>query len=174
MMEIEERATAIARSELFQEVPDTLVRRLAEMAEVQEITAGDVLSEQGDVRDKLGLVVEGKIAVSAVINGLEIVVNIHDPGAWLRLFALTGNRPTEGRFRGAFPGRVLWLDGVETRRLLEQEPEVGFVVMTRVATLIGDRYCILMQGIRRGLREEWKGLEKQLSQQQALQKHTKG
>ncbi|GEM_PF-3118451 len=169
MMEIEERATAIARSELFQGVPDALVRRLAERAEIQEITAGGVLFEQGDVLDKMGLLVEGKLAVSAVINGLEVVVNIHDPGSWFRLFALTAHRPTAGRFRGVFPGKVLWLDGDETRRLLEQDPEVGFVVMTRVATLIGDRYRILMQAIRRSLREEWKGLEKQ-----ALQPHIRG
>lgn len=169
MMDIEERVAAIVRSGLFQGVPDTLVRQLAERAEVQEITAGGVLSEQGDVLDKIGLVVEGKLAVSAVINGLEIVVNIHDPGSWFRIFALTENRPTEGRFRGVFPGKVLWLSGVETRRLLEQQPEVGLMVMTRVATLIGDRYCILMQAIRRSLREEWKGLE-----HQALPQHTKG
>ncbi|MEK7872982.1 MAG: Crp/Fnr family transcriptional regulator [Chloroflexota bacterium] len=168
-MDIEERVAAIVRSGLFQGVPDTLVRRLAERAEVQEITAGGVLFEQGDVLDKMGLLVEGKLAVSAVINGLEVVVNIHDPGAWFRLFALTAHRPTEGRFRGVFPGKVLWLDGDETRRLLEQEPEVGLLVMTRVATLIGDRYRILMQAIRRSLREEWKGLE-----DQAIPQQTKG
>ncbi len=168
-MDIEERVAVIARSELFQGVPDTLVRRLAEIAVVREIEAGVVLAEQGSATDRICLIVQGKVAVSAVINGLESVVNMLDPGSWFGIFALTDKQPASGRMRTAFPCRVLWLDAAEVKRALEQDPQVGMVVMTRVATEIGDRYRALIQSIQRSLREEWKGLESQ-----AIPQHTKG
>ncbi|MDO8531457.1 MAG: Crp/Fnr family transcriptional regulator [Dehalococcoidia bacterium] len=173
MMDIEKRAAAIAQSEMFQGVPDTLVRRLAEIAEVQKIEAGTILAEQGSASNKICLIVEGKVAVSAVINGLESVVNMLDHGSWFGIFALTDKQHAGGRMRAAFPCRVLWLDAAEVKRALEQDPRVGVMVMTRVATEIGDRYRALIQSIQRNLREEWKGLEVQLLQQEALQKQAK-
>lgn len=101
------------------------------------------------------------MAVSAVLSGLESVVNILDPGSWFGILALTDKKLAVGRMRAVFPGTVLWLDAGDVRRVLEQEPQVGMAVMTRVATEIGDRYRALFHAIQRNLREEWRALEKQ-------------
>ncbi|MBI4307297.1 MAG: cyclic nucleotide-binding domain-containing protein [Chloroflexi bacterium] len=157
-MKAQDRLTVIAMSDLFQDIPWAVVHQLGEVA-VEEVSAGVIVREQGETMTRIRLLVEGKMAVSAVVNGLEVIVEMLEPGAWTNLSALTDSKVSGSRVRAVRDSVLLSLDADRVKQVLIKEPEAGVRVMIRVAQSIEDRYRALAEAMRRNLEREWESLE---------------
>ena len=112
--------------------------------------------------DRVRLIVRGKCAICADVDGLELVVAVLEPGNWLHVSALAaGRRAPSSRVRAMAPTTLWSFDVTALRSLLEEDPRAGMAVMARAAKALGDYYGLLMKAIRRNLQEQWEGLAKQ-------------
>lgn len=101
---------------------------------------GDLLFEQGDVADVLYLVVRGEVIVRyKPEDGPEIVVARVKPGGIVGWSAALGSRHyTSGAICSA-DSELLCVRGADLRRLCNQYPETGVVVLERLADVIAER-----------------------------------
>lgn len=101
---------------------------------------GDLLFEQGGVADLLYLVVHGEVIVRyKPEDGPEIVVARVKRGGIVGWSAALGSRHyTSGAICGA-DSELLCVRGADLRRLCNQYPETGIVVLERLADVIAER-----------------------------------
>ena len=67
---MQERVDAIASVSLFKGLGQTHIERIAEIAEVLELTQGQVLFREGEPGDRLYAILKGKIRISRQIPGV--------------------------------------------------------------------------------------------------------
>lgn len=101
---------------------------------------GDLLFEQGDVAEILYIVVRGEVVVRyKPEDGPEIIVARVRPGGIVGWSAALGSRHyTSGAICSA-DTELLCVRGADLRRLCNQYPETGVVVLERLADVIAER-----------------------------------
>jgi len=146
-MDVEQIARVIALSELFYGLRESLPRRLAEVAVVQDMPANTTIIRRDGVTSRIGLLLTGKLAYSAHVNGLEVVALMLGPGSWIGLSALFEQRVSRNYIRTMTHGSMLWLDAKDVLRLLAEAPEDGQVVLARARAQFDERMKAINEGI---------------------------
>ncbi len=101
---------------------------------------GDLLFEQGDLADVLYLVVRGEVIVRyKPEDGPEIIVARVKPGGIVGWSAALGSRHYTSGAICATDTELLCVRGADLRRLCNQCPETGIVVLERLADVIAER-----------------------------------
>jgi CRP-like cAMP-binding protein len=135
-------------SELFgllnEEQIKTLTASLANACNIEEYKAGDHIFDQGELSSKLYVVVSGQVM-------LQRSHNIGDkPAAWpLGVLGkgrgmgwssmLYGPRYATASAICQKAARLIAIDGNTLRAMLEEHPEIGFKVLDRLASMLGER-----------------------------------
>lgn len=146
-MDVEQTAQVIALSELFYGLRESLPRRLAEVAVVQDMPANTTIIRRDGVTSRIGLLLTGKLAYSAHVNGLEVVALMLGPGSWVGLSALFEQRASRTYIRTMTNGSMLWLDAKDVLRLLAEAPEDAQVVLERARSQFEARMKAINEGI---------------------------
>lgn len=146
-MDVEQIAQVIALSELFYGLRESLPRRLAEVAVVQDMPAGTAIIRRDGVTSRIGLLLTGELAYGAHVNGLEVVVLMLGPGSWIGLSALFEQRVSRTYIRTMTNGSMLWLDAKDVLRLLAEAPEDAQVVLARARAQFDERLKAINEGI---------------------------
>lgn len=134
---------ALRKCELFAILSEAEIQEVAALCQVESYETDEVIYRQGVRSEKLYVIVEGSVVLKRTIKleDMETVVAIDDLAAG-RAFgwrALMEPRVYTLSAVCSKPTRVLAVDGTGLRFFIEKEPSVGLEVMTRFATLLGDR-----------------------------------
>jgi CRP/FNR family cyclic AMP-dependent transcriptional regulator len=123
---------------------ERLAASLAESCRTDEYQAGDTIFVQGEHCTRLLVIAEGQVLIQRAVqmgdrtarSSIALVGRGRALG-WTAL--LYGPHDATASAICQKPTRVVSLDGAELLSALRQEPGIGFVVMERLASMLGDR-----------------------------------
>ena len=102
--------------------------------------ANTLLFEQGDPAEFLYLVVVGEVIVNfKPDDGPAITVARVQPGGVVGWSAALGSRAYTSRAECLIYTQMLRVRGTDLRKLCEQNPETGLLILDRLATVIAER-----------------------------------
>lgn len=150
----------LEQASLFQGLTPAQLERIQPMFKVLEGHTGSILFEQGDPAEFLYLVVAGEVTIRyKPDDGSVIVVARVKPGGVVGWSAALGNRMYTSGAICTENTRLLRLRGRDLRKLCEEDPETGTLILDRLACIIAQRLshtheqvmALLKQGIRNGM-----------------------
>ncbi|HEY5983773.1 MAG TPA: Crp/Fnr family transcriptional regulator [Anaerolineales bacterium] len=128
----------------FQELKPLHVRRLAAITEIRTVKAGQVLFREGDKEDYVYIVLEGRIALDLYVP-LRGKVRFYTADQW-EIFGWSSVTPTvRQRTAGAtavVESRVARTEAAEMRQACEEDFELGYQVMRRLANVVAGRLLV--------------------------------
>ena len=108
---------------MLRDLPDPVMQRLAAIGTIVASAEDVELCQQGDVADRLFIVLEGQLAAfSSAANGTTAVVEVMQTGQAVGLATLLARLPRLLGARTVTPSRLLSLDAEGLLELVEQEP----------------------------------------------------
>ena len=108
---------------MLRDLPDPVMQRLAAIGTIVASAEDVELCQQGDVADRLFIVLEGQLAAfSSAANGTTAVVEVMHTGQAVGLATLLARLPRLLGARTVTPSRLLSLDAEGLLELVEQEP----------------------------------------------------
>ncbi len=149
----------LEHTSLFQGLTPAQLERIQPMFKVLEGHTGSILFEQGDLAEFLYLVVTGEVTVRyKPDDGSVIVVARVKPGGVVGWSAALGNRVYTSGAICTENSRLLRLRGRDLRKLCEDDPETGTLILDRLACIIAQRLshtheqvmALLRQGMHNG------------------------
>jgi CRP/FNR family cyclic AMP-dependent transcriptional regulator len=117
---------------LFSRLSDQSLAEVASALIPRELSAGEILFNQGDPGDELVIVEDGSVAIFMPVEGDSADVQpirVFQPGEMLGEMALIDQKPRSLSARAEGSARILTLSGDDFRRILEQNPEMAISVM---------------------------------------------
>jgi CRP-like cAMP-binding protein len=145
---------------LFNGLSAAQLRLLRPLFIPSEFYPGMVLFEQGDPADHLFLVVTGEVTIRyKPEDGPPIIVTRVHSGGVVGWSAALGNRVYTSGAVCSDCAQMLRLRGSDLRRLCEDDPETGILVLERLAWIIAERLhntheqvvALLKQGLHSGI-----------------------
>jgi CRP-like cAMP-binding protein len=139
-MTSQEFAAAVAGHRFLTGLSEAHLASIAACAAPGSAAAGEVLFREGNAADACYLILSGRVAIEihAPRRGTVLVQTLGagDVGGWSWL-----TPPYVWQFdaRALEPVQAIRLDGVELRRRLEQDHELGYQVLKRLVEVIGGR-----------------------------------
>ena len=129
---------------LNEEEIQALVSSLATACEVKAYEAGEHIFEQGEHSARLYIIIDGQVLLQRSINVGDRTamwpLGLLGKGRAMSWSALLyGPRYVTASATCQKPSRVISIEGISLRLLLEKQPEVGFKIMDRLACMLGER-----------------------------------
>lgn len=128
----------------FQEIDPEHFEALCGIACLRQVEAGDELFREGDKEDFLYIVLEGRIAVDIHIPGRGrmriFTAEPMDIVGWSSATPIVRQRTASART--VLPGRVICMDAQKLRVLCDQDHDLGYVVMRRLANVVASRLLV--------------------------------
>ncbi len=129
-------ADLLARVDLFAELQPAELTRLADASSNEELRRGDIVFREGDVPDRLYVVLEGRIAIAKrSADGREAVVALMETGDLFGDMGLFQPYGRSAEARALEPSTVLAVGFGPVRRIYEDRPEL----LWGVVALLADR-----------------------------------
>lgn len=129
---------------LSQNEVQTLTTALATACEMKAYPAGESIFEQGEHSARLYVIVDGQVLLRRSVNigerAATLPLGLLGKGramGWSSV--LYGPRTATASAICQKPTRVVSIEGTSLRSVLEQQPEIGFRVMERLACMLGER-----------------------------------
>ena len=123
------------------DLTDPQASKLAGIAGVRRLLANEELYTEGSREDFFYICIDGQLAVEMQVPGRgQVRIYIAEPFdmvGWSVLTPVVRQR-TSGA-RATVPSRLLAFDGVALTRLCEEDHEVGFLLMRRLANTVAGR-----------------------------------
>jgi CRP-like cAMP-binding protein len=115
--------TLLASTEFFTDVDAEELTALEREGQVRDLIRGDVLFHEGDVPDRLFVVLGGRIAIaSKSIDGRESVYALMETGDLFGEMGLLDGLPRSAEARALEPSRVLAIPYRPVRELFDRQP----------------------------------------------------
>ncbi len=128
----------------FQELSEPHFQQLVDIAHLRPVEAGEVLFREGDPEDYLYVVLEGRVALDMYVPGRGRVVILTaepmDVVGWSSVTPVVRQRTAGARV--VLPGRLAAFDAAQLRHLCEEDHDLGYVVMRRMANVIAGRLMV--------------------------------
>lgn len=116
-------------TELFADIPGTILARVAGLMKSLDMPAGERFIEQGADGDSLYIVVEGQVAIE--VNGRQIAER--GPGASLGEMALLTGQPRSSTCVAAGEVKVLQLNREAFHEVMSERPELAQGIIQTLA-----------------------------------------
>jgi CRP-like cAMP-binding protein len=128
----------------FQEISRDHLEKIADIAHLRHVRAGEVLFREGDVEDYLYIVVEGRIALDIFIpHRGKIRIYTVEP---LDIFGWSSVTPIiRKRTAGAVAvvdGSVIAIHSEKLRAACDEDHDLGYIVMRRLANIVASRLLV--------------------------------
>jgi signal transduction histidine kinase len=139
-------AQRLGSSEIFAGLGEPDLLAIAEFCREETCHEGHALLAEGEPADKLFIVQRGKLALEKKVQlgrhstPRTATIDYVNPGQTAGLSALNVPHFYSTSAICVEPTRVLTVDGVKLRDYLETHPAAGFMVMTTLSVLVGNRY----------------------------------
>ena len=140
----QEIQTALQTIPWFQEIAPEYFEKLCGISSLREVEPGDELFREGDKEDYLYIVLEGRIAIEIFVPGrgrMRIyTAEPMDVVGWSSTTPVVRQR-TAGA-RAVFPSRLVVMEAQKLKQLCDEDHDLGYVVMRRVANVIASRLLV--------------------------------
>lgn len=128
----------------FQEIDAVHFESLCGIASLKSVEAGDELFREGDKEDYLYIVLEGRVAVEIFVPGKGrqriFTAEPMDVVGWSSVTPVVRQRTASAK--AVLPGRLILLDAPKLRQLCDQDHDLGYVVMRRLANVVASRLLV--------------------------------
>lgn len=132
----------LAEFDLFKEVSRETVQAVASISETVKVKKDDFVFREGEVADKLHLLVSGSIALRVNLTSRPDSVTVsfvnrpHQTLGWSGV--VTPNHYTASAFCEE-DSELVAIPSAKFMQILDGHPEDGFKIMLRITTIISDR-----------------------------------
>jgi len=121
-------------TELFADLPTSVVDHLSARTEIRELARGDILFAQDEASTELFVILEGRIAIATRSNdGRESLVAIMEPGGLFGELGLFDDGPRSADARALSATTVAALSFEHVRAVLREQPELLWIVVRLLA-----------------------------------------
>ncbi|MBK6791231.1 MAG: cyclic nucleotide-binding domain-containing protein [Anaerolineales bacterium] len=132
----------LSQFSLFNGLPESLLREIAAISTEAEAKQGEFVFHEGEKADKLHFLLKGSIALRVKLTSRPESVTVSFISTPFRSFGWSGIVPPFHYTSSAEcdeDSTLLSIPADSFMKLLENNPEHGFVVMRRVAEIVADR-----------------------------------
>jgi len=134
----------LTRSELFKGLSDEDLEKVAALGREEVCGAGTVIFTEGSVAEDFYILNEGKVALDMSLTptpgvGRRVTVDTMINGQSFGWSAVGGTPVYTMSARCVGPIKVVAIDGKRLQSLLQENPDMGYRVMARLAALISLR-----------------------------------
>lgn len=130
------------RDMIYPKLDDKQIARLAPFGHFRSAHAGEVLFDQGKEREALFVVIKGRVQIVSPWEGVEIPINVQEPGEFTGDVSLISGRRSLVRGRALEASELLEISGERVRHIVQTDPELGEIFlrafMLRRADLIAN------------------------------------
>jgi len=144
MNEIDDVIEELQHIPWFQELKPAHVRRLASITQLRNVKADEVLFREGDKEDYVYIVLDGRIGLDLHIPHRGRV-RFYTADRW-EIFGWSSVTPNVRQRTAAavavIDSRVARIDAVEMRQMCEDDNELGYRVMRRLANVVAGRLLV--------------------------------
>ena len=125
----------LATCNLFQGLSDTQLQRLADITKEMQIEKGEWLFQEGQEANGLFILKEGAVELlTKVDDEFELpIAMLREPGMFLGTSALTAPYVYSLSARCAEQGSLLVIERTELEKLIQEDRELGYIIMTNWA-----------------------------------------
>jgi CRP/FNR family transcriptional activator FtrB len=128
----------LASTAMFADLPGHVMARLQSMAELLLVPANTVLCRQGDLANRLFILLEGQVTLSnAEHRGVSAVVEVVRPGGHFILTAVLAQMPYLMTAQTTMSSRVIALDAEPLLQAIHQEPVLASAILRAEAIDFG-------------------------------------
>ena len=128
----------------FQELKPEHVHKLASITQLRSVKAGEVFFREGDKEDFVYIVLDGRIALDLFVPHRG-KIRFYTVDRW-EIFGWSSVTPSvRQRTAGAtavVDSRVAQTDAAAMRKLCDEDPELGYQVMRRLANVVAGRLLV--------------------------------
>jgi CRP/FNR family cyclic AMP-dependent transcriptional regulator len=128
----------------FQELAPKHFEDLCAIACLRQVEAGEEIFREGDKEDFLYIVLEGRVAVDIYVPGRGrmriFTAEPMDIVGWSSVTPVVRQRTASAR--AVLPGRLICLDAQKLRQVCEEDHDLGYVVMRRLANVVASRLLV--------------------------------
>lgn len=128
----------------FRELTPEHFQRMAAIATLRSVKAGETLFREGEKEDYLYIVMEGRVALDMFVPHRGKVrfytVEKMDVFGWSSVTPVVRQR-TAGAI-AVMDGRVVALDAEKLRQICDEDHDLGYVVMRRLANIVAGRLMV--------------------------------
>jgi CRP/FNR family cyclic AMP-dependent transcriptional regulator len=137
----EELRAALQTIPWFQEIDKQYFDSLCGIASIQEVEAGQELFREGDKEDSLYIVQKGRVAMELFIPGRGrmriFTAEPMDVIGWSSVTPVIRQRTASAR--AVLPSSLIALDAKKLRQMCEEDHDLGYLVMRRMANVVASR-----------------------------------
>ena len=139
-------AETLAHFELFEGVPDEALRAIVPLCHEASFASGAKVFSQGQLADRIYVLLDGTVRLTIHATALREPMTttvLNTPGRVLGWSAIIGSGHYTTTAFAVNDVRVLTIDGHALVDYLNRNPCDGYVVMQRVAQIIGQRLAAM-------------------------------
>ncbi|MEL6598903.1 MAG: Crp/Fnr family transcriptional regulator [Pseudomonadota bacterium] len=135
-MDQRDRVRVIATCELFADLPEEYLYKIAERATVLTYPKGQVLFTQGDDSERMFLVLSGTVKISILSEaGKEVIIHLAQPGEALGEISIIDDQPRTATATMRTDGELLALPRGVIDELLK-DPEATRALLRSLCTIV--------------------------------------
>lgn len=124
----------------FVGISDESLKQLAMIAEERSISAGTVVFREGDPADHIGVILDGEVNIQYTLGNGELrTVDTLVGGDLLMWSALVEPYKATAQATAAKDTHLAKIDAAKLRSLCEEDPMLGYRLMTQVAKMLANR-----------------------------------
>jgi CRP/FNR family cyclic AMP-dependent transcriptional regulator len=144
MNPLDELKLELAKIPWFRDLKIQHLDKLAQISTLRRVKAGEVIFREGDIAKDVFIVLDGRIALDMLVPPRG-KVRFYTAEAW-EIFGWSSVTPTiHQRTAGATAVTdclIASTDAQELRRLCDEDHDLGYVVMRRMANIVASRLMI--------------------------------
>jgi CRP/FNR family cyclic AMP-dependent transcriptional regulator len=137
----QELVSALQAIPWFQVMNENHFNKLVSIAKIFTFEPGQVIFREGDKEDYLYVVIEGRIAIDIHVPGRGrmriLTADAMEVVGWSSVTPVVRQR-TAGA-RAVLPSRLVAFDAIELRKLCDEDHDLGYFVMRRLANVVASR-----------------------------------
>lgn len=145
--------SALMASPLFSSFTVDGARSILKSGEIVELTAGDILFEEGGPPDSVVFLLDGKVETFVVRDGVERVFGTLAPGALIGELAVLGEAPRAASVRVIDEATVLKWTDQGFRRLLLRIPQLSRSVFRQALKVVLEHQQKLIEELAQSVNE---------------------
>jgi CRP/FNR family cyclic AMP-dependent transcriptional regulator len=133
---------SLAEFPLFRNLPEALIEKFAALGEEQSFSQGDLIFRESEQADQLHFLLAGEVLLKVKLTSRPESITVSAVSQRFESFGWSGVVSPYHYTASAVcetACKILTIPGVKFMKLLEENPEAGFIVMQRLTELISSR-----------------------------------
>lgn len=141
MLNLAEITTAIKSIPWFLDLSQESIQRLSSIAEIRSYNGGEILYKEGEKHPYFYVILEGKVVLESFVSGRGslplLIAESLDVISWSSLTPVVRQKTSTAKVIA--PTRLLTFHADELMECCEQDCELGFIIMRRLANIVASR-----------------------------------